>query len=404
MRSVALAAAVLGLLTLLPRASSGQMGVVPRWVRSIEVVRPGANLRTAPSRRAARRGTVQVGTRLPILDRELGEGCPGGGWIQVGPEAFICESLTRYSPEPPAGDVLPRVPEGALTPRDHAFVRTDGTWAYRRPTDYFRDLWVETLGSGFGVAIVGRQAVGGTDFAQTLGGLWVPVGELAFARPSDFVGRSLEPGADLSRIGWTVQRRVPVRERARGRVIDRMGRLLPVEVAEWGARTVTLADGRVLPRNAVTGPRRSAPPEQLTPGARWIDVDTETQTLVAYAGERPVYTTLVSTGRRPHDTRRGTFRIWVKLAESDMDDLERIDVSENYAIQAVPWVQFFDRSIGFHAAFWHDRFGHVRSHGCVNLSPSDARALFAFTEPSLPAGWDAILPTDADPGTLVRVR
>ena len=34
----------------------------------------------------------------------------------------------------------------------------------------------------------------------------------------------------------------------------------------------------------------------------------------------------------------------------------------------------------------------MRSHGCVNLSPADARWLFGFTEPKLPDGWAASMP------------
>ena len=117
-----------------------------------------------------------------------------------------------------------------------------------------------------------------------------------------------------------------------------------------------------------------------------------------------MYATLVSTGLGEHATPAGTFRIWVKLAEDDMDDLEREDVVENYAIQAVPWVQYFDGSIALHAAFWHEAFGRPRSHGCVNLAARDARWVFEFTGPALPPGWDAILPTDRAPGSVVRVR
>ena len=64
----------------------------------------------------------------------------------------------------------------------------------------------------------------------------------------------------------------------------------------------------------------------------------------------------------------------------------------------------FAEGVGLHAAFWHDDFGHPRSHGCVNLSPRDARRLFAWTTPELPPGWDAILTTESQPGTIVRVR
>ena len=87
-----------------------------------------------------------------------------------------------------------------------------------------------------------------------------------------------------------------------------------------------------------------------------------------------------------------------------MDDLERDDVERNYAIERVPWVQYFKGDAGLHAAFWHDAFGSRRSHGCINLSPRDARFLFEFTEPYLPDGWQAVFPIDGAPGTLVRVR
>src|SRR5690606_18424900 len=101
---------------------------VPSWVRSVEVVRPGATIRSRPTTESARRGTVRVGTRLAMRGRVMGSGCPGGEWIRSGDEAFICETLVRYSPHAPAGEDATTVPEGQLTPRTHAFVRTDGTW------------------------------------------------------------------------------------------------------------------------------------------------------------------------------------------------------------------------------------------------------------------------------------
>src|SRR5262249_48614029 len=48
-----------------------------------------------------------------------------------------------------------------------------------------------------------------------------------------------------------------------------------------------------------TTARPLTPPKDLAPGEKWIDVDLSRQTLVAYEGEKPVYATIVSTGR--HD-------------------------------------------------------------------------------------------------------
>jgi hypothetical protein len=154
-------------------------------------------------------------------------------------------------------------------------------------------------------------------------------------------------------------------------------------------------------------PEISAPPKELTlPRERWIDISLATQTLVAYEGDKPVYATLVSTGRGTPGsvTTTGTFRVWVKIRSSTMDNIERDDVSRHYSMDEVPYVQFFSKDIALHAAYWHRDFGKKRSHGCVNLSPLDAKALFDFTFPSLPPAWRAVYPTPRDPATLVVVR
>jgi hypothetical protein len=51
---------------------------------------------------------------------------------------------------------------------------------------------------------------------------------------------------------------------------------------------------------------------------------------------------------------------------------------------------FFQAHNALHGAYWHDQFGRTKSHGCVNLAPADAHALFEWLEPKLPAGWTAI--------------
>ena len=78
--------------------------------------------------------------------------------------------------------------------------------------------------------------------------------------------------------------------------------------------------------------------------------------------------------------------------------------TEAYSIDDVPWTQYFSGSVALHGAFWHAGFGQVRSHGCVNLSPYDARWLFGFTAPALPPEWHAVSPTKGTPkGTSIVV-
>ena len=166
-----------------------------------------------------------------------------------------------------------------------------------------------------------------------------------------------------------------------------------------------LADGGFVRDRDLQRPRPSARPAGVGESERWLDVSVAEQVLVAYEGDTPVFTTLVSTGRdsRHHRTPLGVHHIWIKLSFSDMSNL-RLDAPSEYAIEDVPWVQYFEGSNGLHAAFWHDDFGRARSHGCVNLSPRDARTIFEFTGPALPPGWKAILPRGDEEGTLIRVR
>jgi hypothetical protein len=215
------------------------------------------------------------------------------------------------------------------------------------------------------------------------------------------IGR--EEALDLA---WVALRPASVYEKPQGRVIKRLPRHSLVHVeSRKGAWSKLVGEGWMKSAELVS-PKRTDPPEGVEPTERWIDIDVSQQVLVAYEGAEPRFATLVSTGRntKQSETPLGVFQIWVKLEYSDMNDIERTDVDKNYSIQDVPWVQFFKGSYGFHAAFWHDDFGRRRSHGCINLSPKDARYLFQFTGPVLPPGWNAILSMPEDRPTTVRVR
>lgn len=150
-------------------------------------------------------------------------------------------------------------------------------------------------------------------------------------------------------------------------------------------------------------------PDDVGPDEKWIDVDLTRQQLVAFEGRRPVFATLISSGRRnPYDkdhdfpTPTGVFRIREKHVTSTMDG----DVASDgpYSIEDVPWVMYFQGSYALHGAFWHDAFGNTRSHGCVNLSPEDARTLFHWAEPVLPAGWHGVFSKDENTGSRVVVH
>jgi hypothetical protein len=154
---------------------------------------------------------------------------------------------------------------------------------------------------------------------------------------------------------------------------------------------------------------KPAIPDDVGADEKWIDVDLTRQQLVAFEGRRPVFATLVSSGRRnpqdkEHDfpTPPGVYRIREKHVTTTMDG----DVASDgpYSIEDVPWVMYFQGSYALHGAFWHDSFGNMRSHGCVNLSPEDARTLFGWADPPLPAGWHGVFSKDENNGSRVVVH
>jgi hypothetical protein len=146
------------------------------------------------------------------------------------------------------------------------------------------------------------------------------------------------------------------------------------------------------------------PPDKLGDHDKWIDVNQRRQTLVAFEGSTPVYVTLFSSGRNEHETPVGSFHIREKHIASTMDGDADTAADGPYSIEDVPYIQYFSGGYALHGAFWHAEFGRVKSHGCVNLAPWDAKGIFGWTDPQLPEGWHSVVATKDHPGTRVVVH
>lgn len=108
---------------------------------------------------------------------------------------------------------------------------------------------------------------------------------------------------------------------------------------------------------------------------RWIDVNLTTQTLVAYEGDIPVMTSLISSGTWAHPTVTGEYRTWAKYESQTMNGYL---LGYDYYLPNVPYVMYFYRDYAIHGTYWHSNFGTPMSHGCVNMSPEEAGRLFEW--------------------------
>jgi hypothetical protein len=111
---------------------------------------------------------------------------------------------------------------------------------------------------------------------------------------------------------------------------------------------------------------------------RWISVDLYEQVAIAYEGSNPVFATLVSSGLAEWPTNEGLFHIYARYERTTMSGAE--GKPDFYYLEEVPWTMYFDDDIALHGTYWHDGFGYRHSHGCVNLSITDAYWLFQWTE------------------------
>jgi lipoprotein-anchoring transpeptidase ErfK/SrfK len=75
-----------------------------------------------------------------------------------------------------------------------------------------------------------------------------------------------------------------------------------------------------------------------------------------------------------------------------------------YRLPNVPDVMFFYKAYALHGTYWHNNFGQPMSHGCVNLRTEDARWLYEWSGPVVPAGKNSVRASDENPGTLVVVH
>lgn len=132
---------------------------------------------------------------------------------------------------------------------------------------------------------------------------------------------------------------------------------------------------------------------------RWIFVELQEQVLYVYEEGNLKFATLIASGMEPFFTRPGLFQIYKKLPLETMQGAFEADRSDFYYLEDVPCTMYYDESRALHGSYWRTYFGYPQSHGCVNLSPGDARWLFNWANEG---DWvyvhdpSGLTPTDPD--------
>jgi len=406
-------------------------------------------VRMKPEPEATVMGWVRVGSRIRLKGEPTKARNCSSGFYAVYPQGYVCagEGVTVADAPPESLIALNPAASDAPLPYKYYFVKEPKVPEYHRlpsrdeqreTRDFllrYDELFAKSpekaakllkgeldkepkpplfvrrfLERGFFIAGAGIEERASRTFVRAVRGSYVKQASLEERKGSSFQGVELT-GQSHDAVGgvqpaklpiaWAVREAQPFVVKPRD---DGSLRLVPAEgakpfarltvVPSWSGRERIgdtlfhkLGDGQYVKSWFLAVAEPIKRPSKIPGDAPWVHVNLEQQTLVAYRGDTPVYATLVSTGLPGHDTPTGLFDIKQKYVANGMADLGPEAGDERYSIDDVPWTQYFSGSIALHGAFWHERFGLQRSHGCVNLAPYDAHRVWNHTWPEVATGW-----------------
>lgn len=134
---------------------------------------------------------------------------------------------------------------------------------------------------------------------------------------------------------------------------------------------------------------------------KWIEIILAEQKLKAWEGANVVKEYLISSGLW-NSTPRGTFYIWYKTRSQKMSGGSK-EAGTYYYLPNVPHNMFFHGPYAIHGAYWHNNFGNVMSHGCVNQPLPEAAWIFDWAGPVLSSG-NVLKASAENPGTRVWIH
>ncbi|HET7090824.1 MAG TPA: L,D-transpeptidase [Anaerolineae bacterium] len=154
-------------------------------------------------------------------------------------------------------------------------------------------------------------------------------------------------------------------------------------------------------------------PEEMTPISpdaedKVIEVSIKEQMVYAYENGSLVFSTQCATGAAftveglgvvNFSTPYGEHSVVRKRPSRHM--IGFLGRSDAYDLPGVPFCTYFTTAgAAIHGAYWHNDYGHPRSHGCVNVLPEAAQWVYRWTMPAA-AYEDALLEVESDGSPII---
>ena len=357
-------------------------------------------------------GVVRRGSVLPLGPKVSGSGCKNGSWYKTAPFGYVCSALGFHVSDQPTAErygVPPAEVSSHLPYQYSRVIKQRAPRYYRLPSieeEKEARLAMDKKGptpevvsalmeGDYFLALADKETreTDGAVFYRTVRGRYVRESDVELRNPE--VVRGEELGRDSwhlplafvygeDRDLWDVDRAKP---RVTGKA-ENHARFVVEDERVRDGMTYAVGSAGAVRRDEVRVARRTDRPSDVPEGAKWIHVDLGQQTLVAYEGDEPIYATVISSGKEGYEPPTGLFEIEQKYISTTMNATDPIDGF--YEVEEVPWTLYYHGGYALHGAYWHTDFGKVRSHGCTNISPVDARWLYYWSDPKVPPAWHAV--------------
>ena len=340
-------------------------------------------------------GLIRGAGRYAILAR--GERCREGFWWRIAPGYWVCSGWFVPGSDAPGGL------------ENWSAVNSVSGWVQGKGSHSFvADSMARALGGSHrrlrmlrGFLPVDQVLVAGRPMHRLTGGGYIDAQSVA-PFPASALSSVSATAADLP-LAFVVARDAATWRKVNGKWEKK------VSIPRYTVRMVSHAvDGHLQVKKDTVALREAdvrvavapppPPPEVKGADEPWVDVDLKNQILFALRGKAVVRVFLIAAAA---ETPVGVHRVYWKLVNQTFD---RQRDRNAYYLEAVPFVIYFKDAYALHGAYWHDAFGAAETHGCVNLTPTDARWIFDFLGPALPAGYISIRPIAGTTGGVIRLR
>lgn len=144
---------------------------------------------------------------------------------------------------------------------------------------------------------------------------------------------------------------------------------------------------------------------------KYIQVDINHQTLSCFENGQEILFTRVSTGAKYNyeglrvdnwETPAGDYHL-VSRKYISLHMAGGESKASGYEEFAVSWNSIFaSGGVAIHSTYWHNNYGEMLSHGCVNVEPDVAKFIYRWTLPTVPY-YDGVIEIQDYSGTNVKV-